>query len=218
MSFQDLDDEEEENVEHLRGDMEFWTDGDYCRFGFNVMNGTCIEINLTEMDDFADTVDECETDHYRFKGRIGSNKYLFEGDHPAVHIYHQHTHVASFTDYEKYPIRSIQQIVNDVAVNWDVEKLAKKEVEKYVYDNDEIDVRDTYGEVATVTVTSDRYRLNQHIKLCLMDSLRTQFDPTGVKIKSKEKFAQLTDQFLDNVSVTISDKAVYKLDIDTSKF
>lgn len=92
-------------------DIEFWSNDDIARFGFDVSDGQCVEISLEDMDKFTYVVQNCETGKYSFSGKNGNNRYLFENDHPRVHIYHQQSHVLTFSDDKMSVLFHIQMIL-----------------------------------------------------------------------------------------------------------
>lgn len=222
MSFVDLIDigGNPSEVEDMGHGMSFWTDGDIVRFGEDVINGYCIEISLEDMEAFADRVELCETGKSSFGGRFGKNTYLFESDHPNVYVYHSQNHVASFTDYEKYPLSTITKRVREEQVDWNVEKRAEKIVSEHVGPSDEVNVEDTNEHIARVTIESEYFNPIKMIKIAEIESLRYGYIPEDLEIESKDDFTNHVKRFLENVSVQTNDieGVQYTVKVDTSVF
>lgn len=212
-------DESEDIVDIGRG-MKFWTDGKLARFGIDVASGRCVEISLMEIEDFCNTVRSCETDTYSFAGRYGSNNYLFENDHPRVHIYHNQTHVMTFEDHEKFPIYDIEREVRRERYNWNVEKTAERIVSQHVDLNDEVEVEKISETIASVKIESQFVKKRKLVQLCNIEHIQNNYRPDKPQDIPEQEFTEQIKRYLNNVNITVKDDGTicYELRVDTSSF
>ena len=218
MTFQNLN--QNNSVHQIGRDMEFWSDGEFARFGFDVEEGICMEVGLEDIEEFADAVEKCETGHFSFNGRLGSNSYLFEKDHPSVHVYHNQTHVASFVDYEKYPLPEISKRVREERIDWDVETEAEKIVGEHISSIEEVDIEKQSQHIAKVTVKSDFFKIGQMLRLCSIEEIERGYHPDSIEAESVDEFVTHVERLLGNTHVQVNDdgRVEYRFKLDTRDY
>ena len=145
---------------------------------------------------------------------------MFEADHPSVHIYHNQTHVATFADYEKYPLTDICKRVREERINWDVENVAEKLIDDHVSSIDDADVEKQSQHIAKVRVESDFFNAQQMLRLCSIEQIERGCHPSSIEADSMEEFVTYVERMLGNIQVKVNDdgRVVYSFNLDTHNY
>lgn len=153
----------------------------------------------------------CDTGHFLFSGRLGSNKYLFEENHPTVHVYHRQKHVASFVQYR--PIPEICRLSKEELVDWDVVDVAKKIIDRNTSSIDDVTVEKEGKHRARVTVKTEFFIVGQMLRLCSIEEVDNGYLPSQIETDSMDEFVWHVKEFLGNVQARIDEygSVVYEL-------